>query len=131
MIRSSSSYTCFQKRIILSLILIGSFVVPVQAETKSHKLWRISAIVLASASIADASTSWNQREGNPLLRNANGQFGGKAFAIKGALVGSTLLSQYMFMKKKPEMEKVNTTVNFGAAAIFGAVAAHNMSVRSK
>jgi hypothetical protein len=94
------------------------------------KLWKISLAVLGTASIADASTSWNMREANPLLRSNNGTFGGKAIAIKGILAGSTILSQYYMMKRKPEMERTATILNFGAAAMFGSVAAHNIRVRN-
>ena len=130
MIRRTLPYLCAQSRIFLSLLLIGSFCIPVNAESKQKKLWKASLAVLASASIADASTSWNQREANPLLRSGNGTFGGKAIAIKGLLAGGTVFYQYYIVRKKPEMERTATYVNFGAAAMFAGIAAHNLSVRS-
>ena len=128
--RRTLLYWWVQSRIFLSLLLIGTFCVPMNAETRQRKLWKISLAVLSTASIADASTSWNQREANPLLRNGNGNFGGKAVAIKGLLAGSTLVYQYYMIRKKPEMERTATTLNFVGAAIFGGIAAHNLAVHS-
>ena len=130
MIRRTLPYLWAQSRIFLSLLLIGSFCLPMSAETKQKKLWKISLAVLSTATIVDASTSWNQREANPLLAGRNGTFGGKAIAIKGLLAGSTVVYQYYMIHKKPEMERTATLLNFGAAAMFGGIAAHNLSVRS-
>src|SRR5689334_7193683 len=93
---------CRWHRFFLTGILICALSSSLYAETKAKKLWRVSAAVLTAATIADASSSWNQREGNPLLRGPNGQFGSQAIAIKGALVGSTLLAQHYLLKRKPE-----------------------------
>jgi len=130
MYRKSLHHLWVQSRILLSVFLIGSFCIPMNAETKTKRLWKISLAVLGTATIVDASTSWNQREANPLLRSSNGTFGGKAVAIKGLLAGSTLLYQCYAIKKRPEMERTATLLNFGAAAMFSGIAVGNLAVRS-
>jgi hypothetical protein len=115
-------YLCRTARLSLTFLLMTALV---SAETRKQKLWRFSVGVLVAASIADVSTSWNRPEANPLLQGPGGRFGAQGVALKGALVGSVLLSQHLLMKKKPAYERAATFTNFSMAAFLGATAVHN------
>ncbi len=126
MIGRLSKYSCRIVRLSLTFLLIASLA---SAESKKQKLWRFSVGVLAAASAADAGTSWNRPESNPLLQGSGGRFGVQGVALKGALVGSVLLSQHLLMKKNPAYERAATFTNFSMAAFLGAAAVHNQLQR--
>lgn len=112
-------------RVLLTSFLITTLAVPSFGESRKKKIWKASVAILATASIVDATSSWNRVEANPILRGPDGRFGAKGFAIKGALAGSVVLGQYLLMKKGQRIEKAATLTNFGMAAMLGGVAARN------
>ncbi len=93
------------------------------------KLWKISLAALAGATAADAASSWNRPEANPVLRNSNGQFGTQGVGIKIGLAGAVAVTQYMLARKGLKYERVAAFANFAAAGVFGAAAIHNWSTR--
>ena len=117
------------KKLILFL-LIGSLATVQAEETKHHsKLWKISAAVLASVTIADVQSSMGRYESNPLLRSQDGRFNSRGVALKGLLVGAALGTQYLMLKKSPQGSAYAATANFAAAAVTGAVVVHNHHVK--
>ena len=91
------------------------------------KLWKASLVALAAATAVDAASSWNRPEANPVLRNANGQFGVQGVGIKIALAGSVAVAQYVLARKGPHGERAAIVMNLTTAGVFGAAAVHNLS----
>jgi hypothetical protein len=113
---------------ILAALLIAA---PASAETKKRNLWKASVAALAAATIADAHSSWNRPEANPLLKAGDGRFGGRSIAIKGAIIGSTLLVQHFVLKKNPQAERMTAFTNFTVAGVLGGVAVYNHRLKSE
>ena len=117
------------KKLVL-VFLIGSLATLQAEEAKRHsKLWKISAAVLASVTIADVQSSVGRYEANPLLRSHDGRFGNRGMALKGALVGAALGTQWLVLKKNPQASAYAATANFAAAAVTGAVVARNHTIK--
>jgi hypothetical protein len=95
---------------------------------RSAMVWKISIATVVGASVWDAASSYGKREGNPLLRSADGTFGGKGIAMKAGLTGALLIPQYMFRNQK-NLRKIFTVMNFVNTGALTAVAAHNMGIR--
>ena len=115
------------------------FALPGLAETQSllehprpgarpSKLWRLSVAALAVGSATDAWSSYGRLEANPLLRGPGGQFSARAIGIKAAIAGSTVATQWLVMRKRPESARVAAITNFGMTGIFMGVAARNRSL---
>ena len=94
-----------------------------------QKLLRISMGVLAAATVADAATSWNRMEANPLLQGPNGRFGAKGMSLKFALAGSTIAAQWMMSKKMPGSARTMAIANYSMSGILTGVAVHNFQTR--
>ncbi|MBV8897791.1 MAG: hypothetical protein JO051_14865 [Acidobacteriaceae bacterium] len=91
--------------------------------------WWIASMVAAVAGTGfDAATSWGKMEGNSLLASSNGTFGGRAIALKAALTAGVIIPQICFHKKRKEYRTAFITGNFAEAAIFSAVAVHNLRI---
>jgi hypothetical protein len=93
---------------------------------KSRRLWKISMGVLAAVSIADASTSWNRMEANPLLQGPNGRFGTRGLSLKMALVGSALTAQLLLARNPSVSVRSMTVVNLSMSGLLAGAAAHNI-----
>ncbi|MGH9659405.1 MAG: hypothetical protein ACRD96_12730, partial [Bryobacteraceae bacterium] len=102
---------------------------PAQAETKKHKLWKVSMAVLGAVTIADMHSSMGRREMTPWLRSQNGRFGSRGISVKAAIVGGGLGAQYMFLKKNPSAAGYAAGVNFSMAALTGSIAARNYMLK--
>ena len=96
------------------------------AETKAHKIWRWSVAAVVAGSAADAATSLGKHEGNPVL---GASFGGRALAIKGAVLGTSLGVQYFAMRHGNNAKTIGTIANFSAAGVFAATAIHNSRIK--
>jgi hypothetical protein len=117
------------KQLVL-FFLIGFLATGQAEETKRHsKLWKVSAAVLASVTIADVQSSMGRYEANGLLAGRDGRFGKRGVALKGVLVGAALGTQYFMLKKNPQGSAYAATANFAAAAVTGAVVARNHMVK--
>jgi hypothetical protein len=69
-------------------------------------------------------------ESNPLLRNSQGQFGGKAVSIKAAIGGGTVLLEWLARRNRRILQ-IGTMANFGTGALYGATAYHNEQIKQK
>lgn len=98
---------------------------PIRPSTAS---WKLSLLVLAAANAADAATSWNKRELNPVLASSGQTFGVQTLAVKLAFVGVSVGIQGLFLHYHPEFAKKFARLNLVQAGIFGAVAVHNATV---
>jgi len=94
---------------------------------KPNRLWKTSLAVMAAASAADLISSLGKRERNPLLRGPDGRFGSRGVAIKSALTGGALASQFFLMRRHPYAAPYAATANFGMAGMFTSVAIHNFA----
>ena len=100
---------------------------PAESAPASNKMWKISLMSLIGANAADAASSWGKHESNPLLRSSNGTFGVQGLAVKGAMVGASLIPQYM-CRNNPKLKKAFTIANFAETGFFSAIALHNMPI---
>jgi hypothetical protein len=117
----------------------AGFVSPAESVSWKRRMWKASVAALAGASAVDAASSWGGHELNPLLRGTNGNFGGRAVAIKAGLAGGILVGQYFALRHTARGGETggpggNTyatfgVVNFAAAAVLGGVAARNYGIR--
>jgi len=107
------------------LLLLFLFLLPARAE-EWKKTWEVSVGALVAANVADAATSWGLRESNPLLGS---RFDGKSVAIKGGLVGGSLVLQALLIKRHPRIAKKLAIINFGVSAGLAGVAWHNTTLR--
>lgn len=109
-----------------------SLVEPMPREIKPKLTqWKLSLLALTAAHAADAATSWNKRELNPLLSPSNGVFGGQALAIKSVIAAGTMGLQVILMRRHPQLAKMFTIVNYAQAGVIGATAFHNSTVRGR
>ncbi len=91
--------------------------------------WRYSVATFAAASAADAHSSWNRAERNPILRDADGRFSHRGIAVKGGIVAVSIGVQYLAVRKWPKLARPLSYVNFTASAATGAVAMQNYGRR--
>ena len=115
-----------------ALLSFSVFLTPAfsQQEPPRHRLgkfWKISLVALATATTADAVSSWNRPESNPILRNSDGQFNARGAGIKIGLAGSVALAQYFLARKGPKAERVSAFANLAAAGVFTGAAIRNWS----
>jgi len=96
---------------------------------RGQKLLRISMGILAAATVADAATSWNRLEANPLLQGPNGRFGAQGMSLKFALAGSTIAAQWMVSKKLPGTNRAMAIANLSMSGILTGVAVQNYRTR--
>jgi len=95
---------------------------------RGKRLWVVSALSLAAASVLDTTSSLGRYEANPLLRNPQGQFSARRGAAwKSGAIGGTLLAQFLAARKKPEdnLYRPLTIMNFGATGLVSATAVRN------
>jgi hypothetical protein len=82
---------------------------------------------VVAASGMDAASSIGKAEGNPLLASPNGTLGARGISIKAGLSATTLIVEVLSWKHK-DMRTKFAIFNFGEAAPFSTVAAHNLGV---
>jgi len=90
--------------------------------------WRVSLLALIAAHSADAATSWNKRELNPVLSPSSGAFGLQTLAIKCAISIGSIGLQFVLLKRRPELAKLFARMNFVESGVLGATALHNSFV---
>ena len=118
----------------ITLALVLGFVLasqPAGAEERKRSLWKASVAAMAAATIADAHSSWNRPEANPLLRTDSGRFAVRGIAIKGAVIGTTLVLQHWMLKKNPNAERMTALTNFTVAGVLGGVTVYNHRLHSE
>lgn len=102
------------RAIALALLLAGLC----DAESKADRAWKWSIAALAAGNAADAASSWNKREANPLLGHT---FGVTGIGIKGGIVAGTWLLQ----RHCPKNRKVQTIANFSMGGVLAGLAIRN------
>jgi hypothetical protein len=95
------------------------------------KEWKFSLLALAAAHSADAATSWNKKELNPVLSPSGGAFGGQMLAIKCGITAASVGLQAIVLRRHPELAKMFARFNFLESGIIGATAIHNSFVPSR
>lgn len=101
---------------------------------KWSKAWLASVGAVAAVNFLDIHSSRGHREANPLFRDRQGRFAtGKAIAIKSAIAGGLVGTQWLWMKTHPEKQYYQpfTLINTVAAGGLGAVAGHNYSLPAR
>jgi hypothetical protein len=90
--------------------------------------WKLSLLALTAAHTADAVTSWNKRELNPVLSAPASAFGWQSMAIKMAFAGASVSIQAVLLHRHPELAKKFAALNVVQAGVIGGVAIHNSMV---
>jgi hypothetical protein len=110
-------------------VLPATLVQPVAMPRPLHKTeWKLSLLALVAAHSADAATSWQKRELNPLLSPGSGAFGWQSLAIKGGIAVGSLTVQAFTLHHHPEAAKRFAIMNYIEAGAIGGVAAHNATI---
>jgi hypothetical protein len=96
----------------------------------SKTLWRVSLASLAVANAMDLQSSWGKHELNPTLSGPTGTFGGQGALIKLGLQGGLMGVEYFLTRGHPSRKLYHAlaVLNFGAAGVTGAIAAHNYTI---
>lgn len=89
----------------------------------------VAKLLLIGSSAFDAGTSYGQPELNPLLMNSRGNFGVKGISIKGALLSTQLVGQYLWEKKHPSSKNAFTYGNLIGATEYTSVAIRNLTIK--
>jgi hypothetical protein len=98
--------------------------------TPYRNLWLTSATALAAANALDIHSSWGKHELNSALAGPSGSFGKQGALLKLGFQGGLIGIEYLITHRRPSarLYRALSFVNFGAAAAFGATAAHNYTV---
>jgi hypothetical protein len=120
--------TLVRRAAVLAMLFLLSMPAAAQERRRMGKFWKATVAVLASASVADAASSWNRFEANPLLRGPDGRFRYRGVAIKSALAGGVLAAQLLLSKKDHRAERVAAIVNISAGSVIAATAVRNFRV---
>lgn len=101
----------------------------VPSDHRSATIWKISIATALAASAFDAASSMGKSEQNPLLQSSNGTFGAKGIAVKFSLMGASLVPQ-LILRKRTDLRKIFTIINFGDTAMFATIGVHNLGVKA-
>lgn len=89
--------------------------------------WKASVLALTTASALDIGSSWGAYETNPIL--GRGTFGYRQMGIKAGIVSTSILTEWLWLRKHPESQKVFVNVNVAASGLVVGVAIHNWRIR--
>jgi hypothetical protein len=94
------------------------------------RMWKASVVALAAAQVVDIHSSMGLRELNPLLQSRTGTFdAGKGIALKAALVGAAVGTQWLVMRTTGGRgKKAFAVVNFIMAGTTAATAVRNYGI---
>lgn len=98
-------------------------------EASGVRGWKRSLIPMLAAQGLDIASSYGMRELNPLLAGPDGRFGAKATGIKVGTAAAVVGIEWLIVKKWPGAARAFSKLNWGSAALTGAVAAHNYSIK--
>ena len=95
--------------------------------------WKLSAAALLTSNSVDVTSSWGKRELNPALAGSAGTFGGQGAVLKLGIVGGVVAVEYLVLRRHPSRSaaKVLAWINFGDAAVTGAVAGRNFGIAGR
>lgn len=96
---------------------------------KSYRAWQISLVPVAASQALDIYSSRGLHELNPVLAAPDQRFGGQAALIKLGIAGALVGVEYIVVRKHPGAAKLLWKLNVASAAVTGATAAHNFSIR--
>jgi len=96
---------------------------------KSYRAWQLSLVPVAASQAADMYSSYGLRELNPALAGSNQKFGNQSALIKLGIAGALVGVEYLIVRKHPGATKLLWKLNLASAAVTGATAAHNLSIR--
>jgi hypothetical protein len=108
----------------------SSIAVAPTAPPPSKTLWRASLAALGAANAMDLQSSWGKHELNPALSGPTGTFGGQGALIKLGLQGGLMGVEHFLTCGHPsrKLYRVLSVINFGAAGVTAATAAHNYTI---
>jgi hypothetical protein len=106
-----------------------SYTLRTPEQQAAYTAWKWSLVAVASSQALDIVSSYNMREVNPLLQDGSGRFGMKATSIKLSVTAAVLAGQYWMLNRHPARARKMALLNFAAAALTSAFAAHNFSIR--
>jgi hypothetical protein len=96
---------------------------------KSYRAWQISLAPVIASQALDMYSSRGLRELNPALAGPDQRFGTQATFIKLGISATLIGVEYLVVRKHPGATKLLWKLNLASAAVTGATAAHNFSVR--
>ncbi|HMD71708.1 MAG TPA: hypothetical protein VKF41_10220 [Bryobacteraceae bacterium] len=93
-------------------------------------LWKASMAALMAANAADAVSSWGKPELNPALSGSAGRFGKEGALLKLGLAGGVVTVEFLVLRRRRSrsLAKALAWINFGDAAVTGAVAGRNFGI---
>lgn len=89
------------------------------------KFYRVSQAILVAGNAADAHSSWNRRELNPILAGPNGRFGARGVSIKAAIAAGWIITQELTTRKDHRPRKAFAIANTAGGVFLGGVAVRN------
>lgn len=89
-------------------------------------LYRVSQVVLVAATTADAASSYDQPELNPILGQ---RFGARGISIKAGVAAGMFIVEEIAVRKGVD-PRFPTVINFAGASVFGYGAVHNWRLKS-
>ena len=69
------------------------------------KPFHIAEMIAIGGIATDVATSWGCVEANPLLRSADGRFGGQGLAIKVGVTGGMIAMAHWLHRKHPSLDR--------------------------
>jgi hypothetical protein len=112
-------------RIVLSSLLLAcSLCAQNEPGRIDNAVWYGSIGAMAGGSAADALSSWQGCELNPVLKNSDGRFETKAAVVKAAVLAGVVTSEWLLRRRHGAI-RAFTIVNFASGGLFGVTAWHN------
>jgi hypothetical protein len=100
---------------------------------KPLNLWKASAATLLAGNAMDAASSWGKGEMNPVLSGGQGTFGKGGVLLKLGVAGGVVVVEYLVLRHRPSRSLAGALawINFGDAAVTGAVAGRNFGIAGR
>ena len=100
---------------------------------KPLNLWKASAAAVLAGNAMDTASSWGKRELNPVLSGSQGTFGKGGAMLKLGVAGGVVAVEYLVLRHRPSrsLAKALAWINFGDAAVTGAVAGRNFGIPAR
>jgi hypothetical protein len=105
------------------------FCVAAHAESHLHKIFRATQAALLAGQSLDCASSWGKYELNPMLRSADGRFGGRGLSFKLGIAAGSLLAERLIVRRYPKAETFLIPLNLAGSGLFVGQAVHNWRVK--
>lgn len=99
------------------------------ASQKSYRAWQLSLAPVIASQALDVYSSQGLRELNPALAGPDHRLDAQSALLKLGVAGALIGVEYLIVRKHPGAAKLLWKLNIASAAVTGAVAAHNFSIR--